>query len=597
MSRALARRELDRGDRASFVTTSELGLPAIAYLRSLAEGVSMADAAKRYLDASAPNQARKAHRAIVEHVRTLARRRGDPAWRLIGVELGAAAAARPNVPSLSEWAEQEGLEGWRESELLELYKERFAARLGAASARHRSRNARLRERRLELLRELERAAADQTPQPSDFIAGWIDPTTAERLKEAGALTLEDLQRWISSGRRWWYSIPAIGDIKAKALTRKIERLIGTGRALTLDWVRLSDSGHHDGRAGMNRQLQVRPAIDASSDRAAIAAWVAARQGSPRTETRYTREGTRFLLWCLVERRKALSDASVEDCRAFMAFLAKVPENWISARRVEPFAPGWAPFAGQLSRSSQQQTVTILHAMFSWLVDARYLLTNPWTLVNRKLGDEVHARSMSTKAFTPEAWQALLDELERAPQTRTTARLKWLCTLMECTGLRSAELLAATRGDIETTRAGALLHVLGKGKKHREVPLPTRALEATKTYFTERGLDFDGAAAETPLLAALEEPTRAISYASLYETFTRFMRRALVASDLDEAAKSQAQKASLHWLRHTHATRFAERGGDLDVLQANLGHADPRTAAVYFRAQIERRQKQAEKAFG
>ncbi len=169
--------------------------------------------------------------------------------------------------------------------------------------------------------------------------------------------------------------------------------------------------------------------------------------------------------------------------------------------------------------------------------------------------------------------------------------------MECTGLRSAELLAATRGDIETTRAGALLHVLGKGKKHREVPLPTRALEATKTYSAARGMDFDTAVPETPLLGALEEPTRPISYASLYETFARFVRRALAASDLDEAAKRQAQRASLHWLRHTHATRFAERGGDLDVLQANLGHADPRTAAVYFRAQIERRQKQAEKAFG
>jgi hypothetical protein len=196
--------------------TSALGLPQIAYLRSLAEGVSMVDAAARYLDVSVPEQARKAHRTIVEQVRTLARRRGDPAWRLIGVELGEAAAARPGVPSLTEWAEEEGLEGWRESELLELYKERFAASLSAASVRRRNRNARLRERRLELLRELERAAADQTPQSSDFIAGWIDPTTAERLKEAGALTLADLQRGICSGRRWWYSIPAIGDTKAKA---------------------------------------------------------------------------------------------------------------------------------------------------------------------------------------------------------------------------------------------------------------------------------------------------------------------------------------------------------------------------------------------
>ena len=54
---------------------------------------------------------------------------------------------------------------------------------------------------------------------------------------------------------------------------------------------------------------------------------------------------------------------------------------------------------------------------------------------------------------------------------------------------------------------------------------------------------------------------------------------------------------MHWLRHTHGTRFAERGGEIDVLQANLGHADPRTSATYFQAQLERRQKQLERAFG
>ena len=36
---------------------------------------------------------------------------------------------------------------------------------------------------------------------------------------------------------------------------------------------------------------------------------------------------------------------------------------------------------------------------------------------------------------------------------------------------------------------------------------------------------------------------------------------------------------------------------LDVLQANLGHADPRTTSRYFRAQMRRRQEEMEKVFG
>ena len=76
-----------------------------------------------------------------------------------------------------------------------------------------------------------------------------------------------------------------------------------------------------------------------------------------------------------------------------------------------------------------------------------------------------------------------------------------------------------------------------------------------------------------------------------------MRRALERGSLDAEQQRAAVKASLRWLRHTHATRFVERGGDLDVLQANLGHSYPRTSARYYRTQIERRQAQVEKVFG
>lgn len=44
------------------------------------------------------------------------------------------------------------------------------------------------------------------------------------------------------------------------------------------------------------------------------------------------------------------------------------------------------------------------------------------------------------------------------------------------------------------------------------------------------------------------------------------------------------------------TRAAERNVPADVLQENLGQSDPRTTARYYRAQLQRRQNEIEKAF-
>ena len=74
-------------------------------------------------------------------------------------------------------------------------------------------------------------------------------------------------------------------------------------------------------------------------------------------------------------------------------------------------------------------------------------------------------------------------------------------------------------------------------------------------------------------------------------------RFTIATVKDIEEREDARHASLHWLRHTHATRAAEAEVPPDVLQANLGQADPRTTAGYYRAQEQRRQRQMERAFG
>jgi integrase len=599
-----------------------LGHQGLGYLRALAEGLRIEDAARRFLGISGGAVAiRHAHQGIVDEVRMLARRRGDPAWRLIGVELEVrtqSPVSTASIPSLEEWAASEGLDGWAASELLETYQSRFAIPVeDASAARRRARADRLRVRRLALLRQLEHAAA-ASPQPTDRLEGWIDPTLAGRLEKAGVVTLEDLQLRAASGARWWRAIPAVGDTKASAIAEQVGRLLlGSGAAgtatstaplVTVDWKRaLEQSGKpSDSRLVATTHADPPsaaplPSIDARDDRAAVMSWAAAKAGTALTLKQYRREGERVLLWARVEAHRSLAELTAEDCRGYLDFLQAIPNDWISKRKVAPHSPGWAPFAGQLSQVSRRLTVKIVFSMFQWLVEARYLPFNPWTLVNRKLGDQARPRTASSRAFTPATWATLLAELERPPTRLVTApaieRLRWLCTVGEATGLRSAELLQAKRGDVEATRHGHILHVIGKGSKHRQVPLPKVALAACRSYFDSRGLDWDSATPETPLLSSLANPLQPLSYDALYETFTRFVRRALKSSDLPDDEKRQARNASGHWLRHTHATRFAERGGEIDVLQANLGHADPRTAANYYQAQLERRQKQLEKVFG
>ena len=291
-----------------------------AYLRALAEGLDPRLAAERYLNASGAVEIRTAHARVVEQARAAARRHGDPGWRLLGVELDSA-RYRPERPArdpkppppIEQWVEEKGLDGWSQKELLELYEQQFpASSEGADGARDpgkegrvQSRNARLRERRLRLLRELERVA--QAPaQATDLLAGWFDDTTVQRLNSVGATTLGDVQRWSLQGVHWWAAVPALGPVKGRAIAASVTRLVGKPE-WAIDWPRSSVPGAYDGRRGTNRQLQERVLIDARDDRAAIAAWVDARAGFERTRVVYTREAERFLLWCLIERGRALSE--------------------------------------------------------------------------------------------------------------------------------------------------------------------------------------------------------------------------------------------------------------------------------------------------
>jgi Phage integrase protein len=273
------------GSTAEAQGPGRLGAHHFAYLRAAAEGVDLASAARRYLAIEHGAQAVTAHRQVLDRVAALARRRGDSRWRLLGLTI-------VDPSNAGAWAESEGLDGWSEAELQAMYVERFG-QSAVGKRRRQARNARLREKRLALLRELEAVAAERAA-PTDLIAGWLAPELAGQLRRAGQLTLADLQQRIARGGRWLLGLRAFGPVKAKRLADQVELLLGA--PVPVVWAAPIAAGIDEllsGRQGANRDESAAVGIDALDDHAAVRAWIAARAGSPATAKQYEREAERF----------------------------------------------------------------------------------------------------------------------------------------------------------------------------------------------------------------------------------------------------------------------------------------------------------------
>jgi integrase/recombinase XerD len=137
-------------------------------------------------------------------------------------------------------------------------------------------------------------------------------------------------------------------------------------------------------------------------------------------------------------------------------------------------------------------------------------------------------------------------------------------LMLLDGLRSCEVLALELEDLKP--ADALLHVLGKGKKQRTLPLPGEILDVLQSYIRlERPLTNSPA-----LFVSLKGPRRGrpMTPAGLRSLFRHHRLR------------SQVQVANPHRFRHTFGADMVRAGISLPALQHLMGHSQIHTTLLY-----------------
>lgn len=139
----------------------------------------------------------------------------------------------------------------------------------------------------------------------------------------------------------------------------------------------------------------------------------------------------------------------------------------------------------------------------------------------------------------------------------------------CCGLRLLEGARLQVPDVDSARM--LLHIHGKSKKDRYVPLPAPTLKLLRAFWcTHRSpLWLFPAPTRHGLAHSLVHDGGPVTRSSLQSAFRRALQRSGIA-----------KRAHVHTLRHSYATHLLEAGVNLRLIQENLGHRSPRTTALY-----------------
>ena len=136
------------------------------------------------------------------------------------------------------------------------------------------------------------------------------------------------------------------------------------------------------------------------------------------------------------------------------------------------------------------------------------------------------------------------------------------------GMRAGEVVRLRVGDIDGAQ-NIIRIVQSKGRKDRNVMLPTDILGLLREWWTERPTGQD---------AGVPGPERVL--------FPGYRGKHLSARQISRLFKEAARVAgitkpvTLHTLRHSFATHLLERGVDIRVIQALLGHTKLTTTARY-----------------
>ena len=214
---------------------------------------------------------------------------------------------------------------------------------------------------------------------------------------------------------------------------------------------------------------------------------------------------------------------------------------------------------EVAPSSQSRIISGLRSFFNFLILERFLEKSPMDLIEipkmgRKLPD----------VLALEEIDLLIEGIDHSTPEGYRNRVI-LETLYSC-GLRVSELTHLRKSDLFFEEG--FIRIIGKGEKHRFVPIGPDTIEYINRYLEEvrSHLKIDPKHSDVVFL----------------NRRGRQLTRAMIFTIVKNAAVEIGlkKKISPHTFRHSYATHLLENGADIRVIQLLLGHESITTTEIY-----------------
>jgi integrase/recombinase XerD len=262
--------------------------------------------------------------------------------------------------------------------------------------------------------------------------------------------------------------------------------------------------------------------NASSDRELILVWLGDK--SDTTQVSYHSTVSKFIEFIA----KPLAEVKLEDLQLW--------ERGLKAR---------------FKLTTVANKVLVIKSLFSFGVKTGYLSFNVGSFLK-----------------TPKAKETIAERILNVSDVRglikygvKNERDRLLLSLMYGCGLRVSEVIGLTWDDLRSHGDGGKATVFGKGSKTRMVIIPDKLWQQVKEF---------------------EKYHRVNQYVFISRHHNQ-MERSVVHRMIKRACRRAGidERASAHWLRHSHASHSLEAGCNLRLLQQSLGHASVTTTERYL----------------
>ncbi len=340
-----------------------------------------------------------------------------------------------------------------------------------------------------------------------------------------------------------------------------------------------------------------------------------RNKSEHTYVRFRSEIEKLLLWLFLIKEQPLDTLRKIDILDYADFFWQPPKTWMAFGNYDRFVLNngfyqvnekWLPYKVTVPKGSNQKPdktkyrpsqqslssmFTAINAFFKHLTEEEFLFGNPVPLAKKDCRYFIKdSQVKKTKRLTEDQWNYVLKTcIELADADTYYERNLFLIITLKTLFLRISELSerpdwSPKMGDFWKDHDGNWwLKVYGKGRKLRDVTVPTQYIDYIRRYRSSQNLPGLPSTGElNPIIYKLRgpgNPTARQLTRLVQEIFDKAFEQMKKEQGVENA--QQLKESSSHWLRHTGASMEIERGRDMKDVSEDLGHASMATTDVVY----------------